>query len=85
MFDLINNEVPLQDTYPPYDIARTGEETYRISLALAGFAPGQVTVTAQQNRLTVTGWKSDKQNVAGKGPAMTVRYQRKPLEVGERR
>jgi cytohesin len=60
MFDLINNEVPLQDTYPPYDIARTGEETYRISLALAGFAPGQVTVTAQQNRLTVTGWKSDK-------------------------
>src|SRR4051812_49667696 len=57
IFDLINNEVPLQDTYPPYD---TGEETYRISLALARFAPEQVTVTAQQNGLTVTGWKGDK-------------------------
>jgi molecular chaperone IbpA len=65
MFDLINNEVPnVQDTYPPYDIERTGEENYRISLALAGFAAEQVTVTAQQNRLTVAGRKGDngKQN-----------------------
>jgi molecular chaperone IbpA len=60
MFDLINNEVPnVQDTYPPYDIARTGEESYRISLALAGFTPDQITVTAQQNRLTVAGRKGD--------------------------
>jgi molecular chaperone IbpA len=60
MFDLINNEVPnVQDTYPPYDIARTGEESYRISLAVAGFTPEQVTVTAQQNRLTVAGRKGD--------------------------
>jgi molecular chaperone IbpA len=60
MFDLINNEIPnVQDTYPPYDIARTGEESYRISLALAGFTPEQVTVTAQQNRLTVSGRKGD--------------------------
>jgi len=58
LFDLINNEIPnVQDTYPPYDIARTGEESYRITLALAGFTPEQVTVTAQQNRLTVTGAK----------------------------
>ena len=43
MFDLINNEVPhLQDSYPPYDIERTGEESYRISMALAGFTPDQV-------------------------------------------
>jgi molecular chaperone IbpA len=60
MFDLINNEVPdVQDTYPPYDIARTGEESYRISLALAGFTPEQVTVTAAQNRLTVACRKGD--------------------------
>jgi molecular chaperone IbpA len=59
-FDLINNEVPnVQDTYPPYDIVRTGEESYRISLALAGFTPEQITLTAQQNRLTVTGNKGD--------------------------
>ena len=60
LFDLLNNEMPnVQDTYPPYDIVRTGEESYRISLALAGFTPEQITVTAQQNRLTVTGTKSE--------------------------
>jgi molecular chaperone IbpA len=60
LFDLINNEIPnVQDTYPPYDIVRTGEETYRISLALAGFTPEQITVTAQQNRLTVAGSRGE--------------------------
>ena len=60
LFDLINNDIPhVQDTYPPYDIVRTGEESYRITLALAGFTPEQVTITAQQNRLTVTGAKGD--------------------------
>jgi molecular chaperone IbpA len=42
MFDLINNEVPnVQDTYPPYDIARTGEESYRISLARGALRPSR--------------------------------------------
>jgi molecular chaperone IbpA len=38
LFDLINNSQLLegQDSYPPYDIAWIGEESYRISLALAG-------------------------------------------------
>jgi molecular chaperone IbpA len=74
LFDLLNNEVPnVQDTYPPYDIARTGEESYRITLALAGFTPEQVTVTAHQNRLTVTGAKggngNDKQDYIFQGIA----------------
>jgi molecular chaperone IbpA len=60
LFDLINNELPhTQDTYPPYDIVRTGEESYRISIALAGFTPEQITITAQQNRLTVAGARGD--------------------------
>jgi molecular chaperone IbpA len=59
LFDLINNEIPnVEDTYPPYDIARTGEESFRVTLALAGFTPEQITITAQQNRLTVTGTKT---------------------------
>ena len=37
---------------------RTGEESYRVTLALAGFTPEQITVTAQQNQLTVTGTKA---------------------------
>jgi molecular chaperone IbpA len=56
-FDLINNSQLLesQEGYPPYDIARTGEESYRISLALAGFSPDDITISAQQNLLTVAG------------------------------
>lgn len=63
LFDLINNEIPnVQDTYPPYDIVRTGEESYRITLALAGFTPEQIIITAQQNRLSVTGTKVESGN-----------------------
>src|SRR3954468_19847372 len=51
LFDLINDTQRLeaQDDYPPYDIVRTGDDTYRISLALAGFSPDGITITAQQN------------------------------------
>jgi molecular chaperone IbpA len=61
LFDLINDAQRLdaQENYPPYDIVRTGEDTYRISLALAGFSPDQITITAQQNRLTIAGQKPE--------------------------
>jgi molecular chaperone IbpA len=61
MFDLINNtQLPDgQDNYPPYDIVRTGEETYRIALAVAGFSSDEITVTAQQNLLTVIGGRTE--------------------------
>jgi molecular chaperone IbpA len=61
LFDLLTDTQRLetQDNYPPYDIVRTGEETYCISLALAGFSPEDVSVTVQQNMLTVAGRKSE--------------------------
>jgi molecular chaperone IbpA len=61
LFDLINDTQRLdaQDSYPPYDIVRTGENAYRISVALAGFAPDEISITAQQNRLTVAGNKAE--------------------------
>jgi molecular chaperone IbpA len=46
--------------YPPYDIVRTGEEAYSITLAVAGFRPEEIAITAQQNMLTVTGRKAEK-------------------------
>ena len=48
------------DNYPPYNIERAGEDHYRISLALAGFTPDEITITAEQNMLTVEGRKVDK-------------------------
>ena len=48
-----------EDHYPPYNIERLSEDSYQISLALAGFSPDEITVTAEQNVLTVEGRKSD--------------------------
>jgi molecular chaperone IbpA len=50
-----------EDNYPPYNIERTGEDRYQISLALAGFSPDEVTITAEQNVLTVEGRKAEKE------------------------
>ena len=57
ILDLMDESLRYQpeNNYPPYNIARTGENTYRISLAVAGFKPDQITVTLQQNTLVVTG------------------------------
>jgi molecular chaperone IbpA len=49
-----------EDNYPPYNIERTDKDHYRIALALAGFTPDEVSVTAAQNVLTVEGRKSEK-------------------------
>jgi molecular chaperone IbpA len=49
-----------ENHYPPYNIERTGEDRYQISLALAGFTPEEVSITAEQNVLTVEGRKADK-------------------------
>jgi molecular chaperone IbpA len=56
LFDLMNGvQLPDNDGYPPYDILRLADDTYRISLALAGFSKDDITITAQQNLLTVAG------------------------------
>lgn len=52
LFALIDQLEP-EDRTPPYDIVRTGEDAYRVSLALAGFAPDSIGVTQHQNVLTV--------------------------------
>jgi molecular chaperone IbpA len=46
-----------EDNYPPYNIERSGEDQYRITLAVAGFAVNDITVTAEQNALTIEGRK----------------------------
>ncbi|SFQ19125.1 molecular chaperone IbpA [Mesorhizobium sp. NFR06] len=46
------------DNWPPYDIAKTGEDDYRITMAVAGFSEDQLTVTHQPNLLVVNGSQS---------------------------
>jgi molecular chaperone IbpA len=60
LFDLIDSSLGVaDDNYPPYNIERAGEDTYHLSLAVAGFSPDEVNVTAEQNMLTVEGRKAD--------------------------
>lgn len=46
-----------EDNYPPYNIERSSEDHYRISLAVAGFGVNDITLTAEQNALSIEGKK----------------------------
>lgn len=48
-----------EENYPPYNIERSGDDHYRISLAVAGFSVNDITVTAEQNALTIEGKKPE--------------------------
>ena len=45
--------------YPPYNIEMTGEDQYRISLAVAGFGADELDIEVKENVLTVSGKKAD--------------------------
>jgi len=44
-------------TYPPYNIERTGENSYRVTIAVAGFSESELAIEAKENSLTVKGEK----------------------------
>ncbi|MBB3952180.1 Hsp20 family protein [Aureimonas jatrophae] len=46
-------------SYPPYNIERTGENAYRITMAVAGFAENELSIESRENTLTVKGEKAD--------------------------
>jgi molecular chaperone IbpA len=61
LFDLAQSaQRATEDNYPPYNIERLGEDRYQISLAVAGFSPDEISVTAEQNVVTIEGNKTDK-------------------------
>jgi molecular chaperone IbpA len=51
-------------SYPPYNIERTGENTYRISVAVAGFSQADLSIEAKENRLTIRGARQPKEKTA---------------------
>ena len=50
--------------YPPYNIERTGENAYRISVAVSGFSQDELSIVAKENTLTIKGEKSPNENGA---------------------
>ncbi len=61
LFDLLENQrsAGSGDNYPPFNIERRGDDAYRITVAVAGFKPADIDITAQQNLLVVQGKKGD--------------------------
>ena len=61
LFDLLERQARLNagDNYPPFNIERKGDDAYRITLAVAGFKPGEIDITAQQNLLVIKGARAD--------------------------
>jgi molecular chaperone IbpA len=64
VFNLLNNSQRLHaiETWPPYDIVKTGESDYRITMAVAGFGHDDLEVTQDRNVLIIKGNKSEKQD-----------------------
>ena len=51
--------------YPPYNIERTGENNFRISVAVSGFSQNEISIVAKENTLTIKGEKVANENGSG--------------------
>ena len=67
LFDLLESQVRNNtgDNYPPFNIERRGNDNYRITLAIAGFRPQDLEITAQQNLLVIQGKKREDEDLQG--------------------
>jgi molecular chaperone IbpA len=67
LFDMLENSTPggNGENYPPFDLIKSGDNQYCIELAVAGFKPAEIDITAQQNVLIVTGQKNDESQQKG--------------------
>jgi molecular chaperone IbpA len=61
LFDMLENQgrAASGDNYPPFNIEKRGDDAYRITLAVAGFKPADIDITAQQNLLIVQGRRGE--------------------------
>lgn len=55
MIDAASQSANSGTSYPPYNVVRLSEDAYRIELAVAGFAEGDLEIESKQNLLTITG------------------------------
>ncbi len=64
ILDQVSSASETQTTYPPYNIEKTGENAYRITLAVAGFSDDELTIEAREGQLVVTGRKAESEDKA---------------------
>ena len=81
MLDSLGNFEGQAPTYPPYNIERTGENAYRVTLAVAGFGEDDITIEVKEGTLNVSGSKND----ASEGEGREVLYRGIAARSFERR
>ena len=66
LFDYLESATRAEpDNYPPFDIEKLGDDTYRITVAVAGFKRDEIDIVAHQNMLTITGRRSEQRGRDG--------------------
>lgn len=61
LFDMLDGGLEAAPGYPPYNIERTGENDYRITVAVAGFGEQDLSLEVKENTLTIKGEKQQKE------------------------
>jgi molecular chaperone IbpA len=64
ILDQVTSADVAQNTYPPYNIEKTGENAYRITLAVAGFGDDELSIEAKDGQLVVSGRKAETEEKA---------------------
>ncbi|MEF2074030.1 Hsp20 family protein [Consotaella aegiceratis] len=62
MLDTLSQPDSVAPSYPPYNIERTGENAYRITMAVAGFGESDLSIESRENVLTIKGDKKDEKD-----------------------
>ena len=65
---LVDTATTADVSYPPYNIERTGDDSYRLTMAVAGFGPDDIELVVKENTLLVSG------KVAGEAPKAEILY-----------
>jgi len=71
LFSLLDRATPDGSAgYPPYNIERTGDNSYRVTVAVSGFSQGELSIVAKENTLTIKGEKTANANDEGKAEVL---------------
>ena len=83
LFSMLDNMVGVDSapTYPPYNIERTGENAYRITVAVAGFSDNELSLESRENTLTIKGSKEQRAEGDVRSEVIYRASPRAPLSV----
>ncbi len=71
LFDLLDKSI--RSDWPPYNIEKKGEDQYRITMTIAGFAPSEIELVQHGGTLLVTGQKSEQPELLHQGIPSTFK------------